>query len=301
MSEPHKSNIPPMSTDAAADLLRTGDDVGEQVRWAVYLRTRAVVDAWSAVAVLAYSLSFALSGVGGRGDAGLIPGVLRTAIDPFAAAYVVIVVVFVGSAVAEGATTHQQGLPRRKTPWRDARSTGVTALPLVMLFVLAFAAPDAPWLAVLALVAVAIAPVITLAVYSALRARDAGVRRPINSTSGPLSPAIGVGTALLGLILGGLALLPAFASDGVIPIAYVVFILILIGIRTRTFNVGRLGEEWGRTHWVAFGVSYAIILIQSVLLVRTTWDLTIVSSVCGAATALPLVYAAFRPAPIWAD
>jgi len=190
---------------------------------------------------------------------------------------------------------HRPGAKRRRFAYGAA-----SVLPLLSLGYLAFFAPTASLPVALIVLTVAAAPVVVLAIRSALQARLAGVRRPEPALSGLLDPFGRAGTAVLGLWLGaiGMCTAPAFGLAGiVVPTA---FFLFLVGARTTRVGLDRIAQDWGRTQWTALGCSYVLVLALSVLLPRTDWDLGLVSVVGGILIATPLVIAAFRPAPIWA-
>lgn len=287
-------------TAAAAKLLQASDAVGDRVREAIDARTQAIVDAWMAVAVLAYSLAFALSGLGGFDGAGLIPGVVHTSVDGLNVAFLVLAAFLTAGTLSDGLT---QSPHRPRRPGSKRRRFGysmASVLPFLALLYLAFLAPTAPWPVALMIVAITAVPVVVLAIRSAHQARLAGVRRPEPALSGLLDPTGRAVTVVLGLWLGAIGMLtgPAFGVAGIVTAA--AFFLAMLGTRTTRVGLDRLAEDWGRTQWTAFGCSYLLMLGLSVVLSRTTWDLGIVSTVGGILIAAPLVVAAFRPAPIWA-
>ncbi|WP_130178906.1 hypothetical protein [Cryobacterium sp. SO1] len=303
-TDPHSGDEPSgdsaqPGTDAAATLLRASDAVGYRVRAAIDARTRAIVDAWMAVAVLTYSLAFALSGVGGADGMGLIAGVVHTPMDGVNVPFLILAAFLAAGTLTDGLTQslHQPLQPRSRL--RRFGSSLASVLPLLTLLCLAFIAPTTPWPLALAIACSAAVPVVVLAVRSALRARLAGVRRPEASLSALLSPTGRAATAVLGLWLGAIGLLTG-TPFGVAGIAAAgAFFLAMLATRTTRVGLDRLAEDWGRTQWTAFGCSYLLMLSLSVVLPRTTWDLDIVSNVGGILIAAPLVIAAFRPAPIW--
>ncbi|TFD91104.1 hypothetical protein E3T61_09560 [Cryobacterium lactosi] len=295
----HSGDSARPGTDAAATLLRASDAVGYRVRAAIDARTRAIVDAWMAVAVLTYSLAFALSGIGGAAGAGLISGVARTSRDGVSVPFLVLAAFLAASTLTDGLT---QSLYQPLQPRSRLRRFGysfASILPLLTLLCLAFIVPTTPWPLALTIACISAVPVVVLAVRSALRARRAGVRRPEPSLSALLSPTGRVVTAVLGLWLGAIGMLTG-TPFGVAGIAAAgAFFLAMLATRTTRVGLDRLAEDWGRTQWAAFGCSYLLMLSLSVVLPRTTWDLDIVSNVGGILIAAPLVVAAFRPAPIW--
>ena len=297
MNDQHSSDSSRLSTDAAARLLQASDTVDDRVREAIAARTQAIIDAWMAVAVVAYSLAFAFANVGAAAGAGLIPGVEGTTGEGVSATFLVLSAFFAASGLTDGLT---QSLRHPTGPGAKRRGY-VTAslLPFAAIAYLVFFAPTASWPLALMIVTVAAAPVVVLAIRSAQRAKLAGVRRPEPALSALLDPSGRVGTAILGLWLGAIGTLtaPTFGIAGLI--AACAFFLVLLGTRTTRCGLDRLAEDWGRTQWTAFGCSYLLVLALSVLLARTTWDVGVVGVVGGILIAAPLVFAAFRPAPIW--
>ena len=292
----HTSGADQPGTAAAAQLLEAGHQVGDRVREAIDARTRAILDAWMAVAALAYALAFALSCFGIVNGIGMNPGVTNESGDGMTVVFLVIAAYFTVSALAEGVTVSLRRPARRPSRWRRFSATGASALPLLVLLVLSFVAPETPWPAVLAVAVVAAGPMVILALRSAGSARSAGVRRPEPAMSELLDVPDRCITAGLGLALGALGAATGLPVPFLGTIAFIVFTCALLWTRDR---VGRAAEFWGRTQWTAFGCSYLLVLGQAVLLARTPWDLTVVSIVGGVLVAAPLVVAAFRPAPIW--
>ncbi|MBX0299840.1 hypothetical protein K2F54_07595 [Cryobacterium sp. 1639] len=279
--------------DAAARMLQASDAVSIRVREAIDTRTQAVIDAWLAVAVLLYALAFAFSGTG------LIPGIVHTPTDGLSVGFLVLSAFLAASTLCDGLG---QSLHRAKRPTVKRRRFVyglASVLPLLSIGYLAFFAPGASLPVALSVVSVAAAPVVVLAIRSALHAKRAGVRRPEAALSGVLSASGRTGTAVLGLWLGaiGVVTAPAFGLAGIV--VPTIFFLFLFGTRSTRIGLDRLAEDWGRTQWTAFGCSYVFTLTLSVVLARTSWDLTVVSVVGGILIAAPVVVAAFRPAPIW--
>ncbi|TFC59495.1 MULTISPECIES: hypothetical protein [unclassified Cryobacterium] len=253
-----------------------------------------------AVAVLAYSLAFALSGLGGFDGAGLIPGVVHTAGDGLNVGFLVLAGFLAAGTLTDGLTQSQRR-PRR--PGSKRRRFGysmASVLPFLALLYLAFLAPTVQWPVALMIVAFTAVPVVVLAIRSAQQARLAGVHRPEPALSGLLSPTDRAVTVILGLWLGAIGMLTGtpFGVAGIVTAA--AFFLAILATRTTRVGLDRLTEDWGRTQWAAFGCTYLLMLGLSVVLSRTTWDLGLVSTVGGILIAAPLVVAAFRPAPIWA-
>lgn len=299
MSDQYTTDSAQPGTDAAATLLRASDAVGDRVRAAIDARTRAIVDAWMAVAVVTYSLAFALSGIGGADGAGLIPGVINTSSDGVNVAFLVLAAFLAASTLSDGLT---QSLHHPRRPRSRLRRFGygiASVLPLLTLLCLAFLAPTAPRPVALTVAIIAAAPVVVLAIRSALQARLAGVRRPEPSLSGLLSPTGRAVTAVLGLWLGAIGMLTGTPYGVAGIVAATTFFLAMLATRTSRIGLDRLAEDWGRSQWTAFGCSYLLMLGLSVLLTRTTWELDTVSAVGGVLIAAPLLVAAFRPAPIW--
>lgn len=296
MNQQHTSDSP--QPDAAARLLQASDAVSDRVREAIDARTQAIIDAWMAVAVVAYALAFAFSSVGGATGRGLIPGIERTEVVDVG--FLVFAGFFATITLTEGLSESLHRPRQSRAGLRRAGYVAASMLPFVSVAYLAVLAPTTPWPAALALATVATVPVIVIAVRSGLRARAAGVRRPEPALSGVLDPWGRAATAVLGLYLGAIGVLsdPAFGFAGII--AAITFLLVVLGTRTTRVGLDRLAQDWGRTQWTALGCSYVLVLALSVLLSRTGWDLGLVSVVGGILIATPLVVAAFRPAPIWA-
>jgi hypothetical protein len=297
MSEHSTGDTRPGSAGAAR-LLQTGDVVGDRVRAAIDARTKATVDAWMAVAALTYALAVALSCFGDMIGIGPNPGVPKDSFDGPTVVFLVIAAFFTVTALAEGLTTSLRQ-PLRPSPARRFFTAGASALPLVTLLVMAFAVPATPLPLVLAIAVVSSVPVGVLALRSAQRARTAGVRRPEPTLAGLLDPAGRAVTAGLGLALGALGTATGLPIPLLGSIAFIVFTLVLFGTRGARGSIGRVAEYWGRAQWTALGCSYLLVLGLSVLLARTEGDRTVVSIVGGILVAAPLVFAAFRPAPIW--
>ena len=299
MSDQHTSDSAQPGAAAAAQLLQASDTVGDRVREAIDARTQAIIDAWMAVAVVAYALAFALS-VDGANGTGLIPGIEGAENDGGDVGFLVVAGLFATFTLTAGLS---ESLRRPKQPGAGLRRAGSAAasmLPFISVVSLDFRVPATPWPAALALTIAATAPAIVIALRSASRARTAGVRRPEPTLSGLLDPTGRAVTVAVGVWLGGIGLLsgPAFGFSG--SIATIAFLLLLIGSRTTRIGLDRLAEDWGPAQWTALGCSYSLVLTLSVVLSRTTWDLNTVSVVGGILIAAPLVVAAFRPAPIWA-
>lgn len=299
MSENGSDSAQPSLT-AAARMLQASDAVSIRVREAIDTRTQAVIDAWLAAAVLLYALAFAFSSTGGSTGTGLIPGIVHTPTDGLSVGFLVLSAFLAASTLCDGLG---QSLHRAKRPTVKRRRLVyglASVLPLLSIGYLAFFAPDASVLVALTVVTVAAAPVVVLAIRSALHAKRAGVRRPEAALSGVLSASGRTGTVILGLWLGGIGVVtaPAFGLAGVVVVP-TIFFLFLLGTRTTRIGLDRLAEDWGRSQWTAFGCSYLLTLALSVVLARTNWDLTVTSVVGGILIAAPLVVAAFRPAPIW--
>jgi hypothetical protein len=298
VNDKSSSDSPRLSTEAAAQLLQASDIVDDRVREAIAARTQAIIDVWMAAAVVAYALAFAFSSVGGAAGAGLIPGGESTTGNGVSVAFLVLAAFLATSALTDGLT---QSLRQPTGPGAKLRRGYATAslLPFVAIAYLAFLAPTATWPLALVIVAVAAAPVVVLAIRSARRAKLAGVRRPEPALSALLDPSGRVATAILGLWLGAIGMLtaPMFGIAGLL--AACAFLLVLLATRTTRFGLDRLGEDWGRTQWTAFGCSYLLALALSVVLARTTWNPGVVGVVGGILIAAPMVFAAFRPAPIW--
>ena len=300
MSDQYTSDSAQPGAAAAAKLLQASDTVGDRVREAIDARTQAIVDAWMAVAVLAYSLAFALSDLGGFDATGLIPGVVHTAGDGVHVGFLVLAAFLAAGTLTDG-LTQSQHRPRRPG-WRRRRFgySMASVLPFLAILYLAFLAPTVPWPVALMIVAITAVPVVVLAIRSAQQARLAGIHRPEPALSGLLTPTGRAVTVALGLWLGAIGMLTGIPF-GVAGIATAgAFFLAILATRTTRVGLDRLAEDWGRTQWTAFGCSYLLMLGLSVVLSRTTWDLDLVSTVGGILIAAPLVVAAFRPAPIWA-
>jgi hypothetical protein len=286
-------------TTAAAHLLLTGNSVEDRVREAIDARTQAVLDAWLAVAALAYSLAFVLATFGDINGIRLNPGMVDESGDKMTVVFLVLAAFFTVSTLAEGLTNSLRKPARQASRPRRFFTAGASALPLLVLLVLAFAAPSIPWPAVLAIAACAAVPMVILALRSASRARKAGIRRPAPMLSGLLDGAGRAITVGLGLALGVLAATTGLPFPLLGSIVFIVFMLALVGTRGGRGGIGAVAPFWGRTQWTAFGCSYLLVLGLAVLLARTSWDLAAVSIVGGILVAAPLVFAAFRPAPIW--
>lgn len=127
----HTSGADQPGTAAAAQLLEAGHQVGDRVREAIDARTRAILDAWMAVAALAYALAFALSCFGIVNGIGMNPGVTNESGDGMTVVFLVIAAYFTVSALAEGVTVSLRRPARRPSRWRRFSATGASALPLL--------------------------------------------------------------------------------------------------------------------------------------------------------------------------
>jgi hypothetical protein len=280
-------------------LLNSGAAIGVRVREAVDARTRAVLDAWMALAVMAYSLSFAYSGSGIHGQ-GLIPGIAEPTRGG-SGTFLVLTAFFAAFILTDGLTLSLAGYPKRERGWRRMGSASATMLPLLTLMVLAAFAPATPRFAAVAIVIASSAPVVALALWSAFRARGAGVRRPAPALCGQLSPAGRAATASLGLVLGAFGALAGSDLELVSSVAFTALLLAAAATRGTRVDVNRVARDWGPSQWRAFGCSYLLALGLSVLLARGTGDPAVVGLLGGMLVAFPVVVGAFRPAPIWAD
>jgi hypothetical protein len=286
-------------TAAAARLLRAGNTVEDRVREAIDARTQAVLDAWLTVAALAYSLAFVLATFGDINGLRLNPVGVTESDSGMTVVFLVIGAFFTVNALAEGLANSLRKPASRPSGTRRFFTAGASALPLLVLLVLAFAAPLTPWPAVLAIAVVAAVPMVVLALRSATRARRAGIRRPAPALSALLDPAGRAITAGLGVALGALTAATGLPVPLLGSIVFIVFALLLVGTRGTRGSAGTVAQFWGRTQWTAFGCSYLLVLGSAVLMARTDGDLAVVSIVGGVLVAAPLVFAAFRPAPIW--
>jgi hypothetical protein len=286
-------------TTAAAQMLKAGDSVGNRVREAIDTRTQATVDAWMAAGTLAYSFAFVLSSFENITRTGVDIGAVDDSGDGRTVVFLIMAAVFTMAFLAEGLTDSLRKPASRPSGVRRFWAAASSALPLLSLLILTFAAPATPWPAVLAVAVVAVVPMVTLALRSATRAHAAGVRRPAPSFSALPDPADRAITAILGVALGALCVATGMPDPLVGTIAFIIFVLALMGTRGSRVGVDRAAQFWGRAQWTAFGFSYLGVLGLAVLLARTPWDLTVVSIVGGVLVAAPLVFAAFRPAPIW--
>jgi hypothetical protein len=280
-------------------LLNSREAVNDRVREAVDARTRAILDAWMALAVLAYSVSFAFSSSGIDGQ-GLIPGITEPARSG-SGTFLVLAAFFAAFILTNGLTLGLGGYPKRERRWRRMGTASASMLPLLTLMVLAAFAPATPRFAVVAIVIASSIPVVALALRSAFRARGAGVRRPAPALVGQLSPAGRAATASLGLVLGAFGALAGADLDLVGSVAFIALLLAAAATRGTRVDVNRVARDWGPSQWRAFGCSYLLALGLSVLLSRGAGDPAVVGLLGGLLVALPVVVGAFRPAPIWAD
>jgi len=286
---------PQPGTDAAAELLQAGDAVGDRVRAAIDARTQAVIDAWMAVAVLAYVLAVMLSG-GGRAAIGAGAG--GTEPTGLAFAFLILVPFLAATGLEQGLRETLHSANRVRPRLHRALVTAASMLPLLVVLVLVVLWQTPRPLALL-ITTVSAVPLLVLATQSARRVRDWGVRRPSPAWRAPLGAASMTATAVLGLWLGAITALSGTTFMIASSITVIGFLFTMILVRDSRWGLTRLAGEWGRAQWTAFGCSYLLVLGLAVVLAHTSWDLPTVSIVGGACVAAPLVIAAFRPAPIW--
>ncbi|WP_162942659.1 hypothetical protein [Cryobacterium soli] len=300
MSDQSGDSTSPTGREAATRLLQNGDAVSLRVRNAIDDRTRAIAEAWLGVGVLAYAVCLVFASKGEDGT-GMVPGVQAASPVGLGAILTLLIPFFVASSLERGLQQSLHTTAAAKPGRRRSVVTAASLVPLLFITGLVVFAPATPWPIALVVAFSASLPLGVLSVRSALRARASGVRRPAPTLVAPLSPANQVSMTVLGLWLGAAVAcggLPFPAVGAIIVIG----LLFAIGVLDVTrWGLPQLAQEWGRTQWIAFGFSYLTAIIVAVLLARSAWDPSIVSSVGGILVAVPLVVTAFRPAPIWAD
>lgn len=284
---------------AATQLLQAGR-VTDRVRDAVNARIHAMAEAWIALAILVFGVAFLV----------IMRGAPSTSFygqDPDATGglnfiFLLMAGFFAASSLERGLGDRTSAKPRQRTPHArryDRVVTGSTFLALGIIVWLGLAAGDLPWPLALLVTVLAATPLGVLATRSALRARDAGVRRPAPNLIGALSPTACTATAVLAVWLGTIAALAGQTPQIPSLIANIIFLTGMMASYGSRWGMQRLAEEWGRTQWIAFGCSYLLINGLAVVLAFAPAQHGLISIVGGILVAAPLVVAAFLPAPIW--
>lgn len=284
------------STEAAT-LLHAGTVVRARVHAAIGARTEAISEACLGLGVLIYCLGIVL-GSPGEDGAGIVPGVQSSAPVGLGSAVVLLVPFITASYLYNG--VQRQLRTDDLQPQRSRFvATATSVLPVIFTTVLVVVAPAIPPLAALLLAVGSSAPLAVVAIRSALRARQAGVRRPARYAGAQLSLPSRMLTVALGIGMGAVGALGGLPYPTV-GFFVVMSFLVAIGVTVHTaWGLPRLAVEWGRSQWTAFGCSYVATMVLAVMLPRITWNVTVVSIIGGIVVAAPLVFAAFRPAPIW--
>ena len=284
------------ATAHARSLLKAGEDVGVRVGEAIDARTRAISEAWMAMATLICALTLILSSASVAAEGWTVsPGIEIPRLNII---HLLLVPFFVASMLEMGLRDQLPAEHTRATRLHGRRVSTASALALVVLLLLSLFPGGISFPILVGIVALAVLPLSTLALQSALRAREAGVRRSAATLLAPLSVTGRVVTLVLGTWLGVLGAAAGLSSSIAWSIASAALILAIMSTRDSRWGLSRLAQEWGRVQWIAFGCTFLLMNVLAAVLARTDWDLTIVGFVGGICVAVPLVVASFRPAPI---
>ncbi|GAA3875301.1 hypothetical protein GCM10022381_17490 [Leifsonia kafniensis] len=277
----------------AASLLRSGEQIGVKVYRSIDFRTQALVQAGTAVAIFLYVtvFLFLISTQGDHMAESAAPGSNNFGTNlliPFLAlSYLTLGV--------------RERLKALLPTHRRARAFVVGLLSIVPFLVVGGAAvfgQQIPWGLTLAVACCAAAPAVALAIFSARQARHHDVRPSEPELRAPLSSPAQSMTVALGLVFGASAASGAFFWGALVGLVAAVALLVLIALNRTKWSLAAVGSEWGRAQWLSFGASFALLMVVTVLLARTSFNSPLVGIVGGILVAVPLVIAAFKESTI---
>lgn len=280
----HDSAISPAT---ASRMLADADRVSANAQGRVDLRTQSLIQTWVPLVIFAYVATFLLlftypAQVAGANVFNAGPMYANILLIPLLAQ----------TQLIQGA--------RNRLSVSDAKPLKGRKLLFVFLGIAAFIAIAAMsvsgieipwWVSILVAVCAATPPAI-LAMISSKKARIQPQGRLSSGSEPALSKPARHVTLGLGIYLGiaGFSTTLPWFLLAASALLLILFALMLCG-NTR-WGLMSVGSEWQRKHWVAFGASFLLFFALTLILVRTSWNTTVVGMLGGALIAAPLVIAA---------
>ncbi|WP_110589165.1 hypothetical protein [Microbacterium suaedae] len=255
----------------AAELLAAHRRVSERAR--VVPREYVLMLIWSALFVAAFIAAHLLT---------------ASTEEPTSPMTLLLPIVAFGSLIQ--GTNERFGV-RPRLPRAAVIISVVLLVSFFVLLALAIFGPGYPWWVGLALPIVCLAGFVPSGRRLLMRSR-----RDEHSTwsTGPLSMPVRASTCFVGSAMGVLIATQSFSlAAAIAAVVTMVTLAALIFAWTTPFGLNRVGFEWGRIHWIAFGFATALSLATSVLGASTTILRTPMTLILGVLAAAPMIATAF--------
>lgn len=278
-----------LDASAAAQLLGAADHVSVRVNEGTDFRTHALIQGLGAavifVYVVAFLLLFAASGPGRQGNG-------STSVSTFA---ITLVVAFLAqSQLIQGA--HNRIPISLSSPLRGWKLW----LMLIGLFLFMAVAGasifgvEFGWWVGLVVAACTAAPLGIASIGSAQKARRNPARVSFVPPPSPLTKTARVITAGLGVyfgVAGAVTVAPGFWSALISLFLVFILMALMFGWKAR-WGLPRAGSEWRKRQWVAFGISFALLVALTLVVAKTSWGAPWFGVTGGILIALPLALSA---------